>query len=256
MKGMPVPAMQYPDNETAARAVFDAIKVHALPVRHLALHSAGARWTAVRRQAAFDEWRLVPANTPGPHRHGRLAFRRVPETPNLMSAGFGATRGLGRQLAELANPALMMDGSWFWRNRLVGDVFAGALDTPIRAVMAATGQPVFVALELIRFDALPELGGTPVLPPYPADRLVFRIRDDAQSLSAVVLPEHELSPLATSPALRDLVLHAEALPDLWWAWIDLHIGVRVAYADEDVPGAWDANELWSRALAPWLPWVH
>jgi hypothetical protein len=252
---MQVPTIRYSDNETAARAVFRTIQTRAQPVRHLALQPWGAHRTSGHGHAAFAEWRLVPANTPGAHRHARLALRRVPEDPNLLCAGFGATRGVGRQLAELANPALMMDGSWFWRNRLVGDVFAGALDAPIRAVMAATGGPLYVSLELIRFDALPEYG-IPVPPPCPADRLVFRIRQDGQALSPIVLPEHELSPLATSMALRDLVMHTEALPDLWWTWIDLRIGVHLAYGDADLPGTWDAETLWTRALAPWLPWVH
>lgn len=253
IEGMPVPRMQYPDNETAARAVFRTINTRAVPVRHLALQPAAPRRPAGR--AAFAEWRLVPANTPHTQRHGRLVFRRVPEDPNLMSTGFGATRGLGRQLGELGNPALMMDGSWFWRNRLVGDVFAGTFDAPIRSVMAATDQPLLVSLELTRFDALPEFGN-PVPARYPDDRLVFRIRQDGQALSPVVLPEHELSPLASSMALRDLIMHVEALPDLWWAWIDLQIGVQIVYGHEDSPDAWDAEQLWTRALAPWLPWVH
>jgi hypothetical protein len=254
---MELPTIQYPDNETAARAVLQAIKARAQPVRHLALQPAGGRRAPARTtgRSAYNEWRLVPASTPGTHRHARLAFRRVPEDPNLMCAGFGATRGLGRQLAELANPALMMDGSWFWRNRLVGDVFASALHAPIRAVTAAVGQPPFVSLELIRFDALPSFD-IPAPSSYPDDRLVFRVRQDGQSLSPIVLPEHELSPLASSMTLRDLVMHTEALPDLWWAWIDLQIGVHLAYGHAETPGAWDAETLWTQALAPWLPWVH
>jgi hypothetical protein len=253
VKHMQVPRIQYPDNQTAARAVLRTIQTRVQPIRHLSLQPISGPSTAGR--AAFGEWRLIPANTPGPHRHARLSLRRVPEDPNLMSAGFGATRGLGRQLADLGNPTLMMDGSWFWRNRLVGDVFAGALDAPIDATMEATGQAPFVSLELIRFDALPDYG-IPMSLSYPADRLVFRIRQDGQGLSPVVLPEHELSPLASSMALRDLILHIEALPELWWAWIDLQIGVYFAYGDEDVPGAWDAEALWTSALAHWLPWVH
>lgn len=253
---MTAPTLQYPNNETAARALRRTLNTLTPPVRHLTLYATRTPWAAGRESAAFSEWRLVPANTPGVHRHGRLVLRRLAEDPNQLSAGFGVTRGMGRQLADLADPDVMMDGTWFWRNRLVGDVLAGALDAPIRTVMAETEQSVYLALSLIRFDTMPDLANALYAPSLPADRLVFRIRDDARSLSPAVLPEHELSPLASSPTLRDLLLHIEAHPDLAWAWIDLHLGAHFAYGNAETVGAWDAAALWRRTLAPWLPWVH
>jgi hypothetical protein len=94
----------------------------------------------------------------------------------------------------------------------------------------------------------------------PDDRAVFAVRDDSLALDPVVRPEDDLFMVEYAHRMQDLVMAIEGIEHVWWYWIDLRIGIRVAYGSGEksdaAAGIWGAGDLWQHALAPWLPWVH
>jgi hypothetical protein len=179
-----------------------------------------------------------------------------------MSAGFYVERGFGRQVSDLVPEHLVMQPSWFW-TRFRNEVFGGLADTTLRSLLDRTQQSVTLTLDLYRFDRAPVAGDYPGLgadenslsAAEPDDHLAYTVRDQSLMLSLAEGAENELVPLSQAGYLRDLVVQIEGMPDLPWFWIDVRIGVRLAYG-QDGADNWDAAQVWDRTLSPWLHWVH
>lgn len=248
---MAIPGLQAPNNEQAARAVYQHIRALQPPVRHLTL------WPLSRTSRAFGEWWLTPRSDAPSHQHARLSFARAWDAADLMVAGFGATRGFGRQAEALVDSERIMHPNWFW-SRLLSDTLAGAFEIPLRTVMDRSDQPVWAQLDLYTLGHEPDPALAPA-PALPDDRLAFALLDHTLALTRFTEATAELAPLNGVTDLRELLLRIEGLPGIAWMWIEVRIGVRARYA-ESSPGsdadAWGAQELWDRVLSPWLPWVH
>jgi len=253
------PTLSAVGNREIARAVYGHARL--LPeARHLRLmpRERGARST---RQADFSEWWLSPdPRWPG-YRHSKLFMDRVwgppgRRLPGLLRAGFTVARGFGRQAEALVPPALVIDSGWCWY-RFLSDSLAGAFDAPVRAVLAAAGQPVLVDLSLYYFDRLPT-EATEAARPVPDDRVSFAIHDDSLAFVCTNPGGDSLAPLASVGSLRELAIRVEGTPDLTWYWIDVRICVKAWYIGPESGGntLWRPPDLWQRALAPWLRWVH
>lgn len=254
---MPIPTVAYNTNRAAAHAVHRHIS--RLPnARHL--HLQPREWDGRdRREGDYTEWWFIPVRDRSGFQHGRLFVDRVwgppgKRLPGLLRAGFTVARGFGRQVADMVPPSLALTSGWFWY-RFLSDSMAGVFDTPLRAVMANTGQPVTVDLTLYYFDRYPDPGSQMGLQT-PNDRMTFEVSDADLTLQVVREGGTILHPLLTATSLRDLILHIEGVPDLTWYWIDVHICAQTWYGDTETPNVWDAAALWEAALAPWLPWVH
>ncbi|MGC9467730.1 MAG: hypothetical protein ACP5HS_04005 [Anaerolineae bacterium] len=240
---MTIPTVQYPDNEEAAHAVYQHVQARPT-TRHLRLQPAS------RGGGAYGEWWLIPGPERPPYRYGKLYIRRVALGPRMMSVGFCFHRGVGRHLDALVDPEVTMGPSWFW-SRFLNDALAGAFETPLREIMARSGRSVQTTLELYHLNHAPgPRTGHP-----PDDRLVFTVDETTLRLRPDELAEEELAPLTTASDLRELALWVEGMQDLWWFWIDVHIGISLRYGDEET-GDWGAADLWNKALAPWMSWVH
>ena len=191
--------------------------------------------------------------------YGRLFIDRIwgppgRRLPGLLRAGFTVSRGFGRQVAEMVPPSLAMTPNWFW-TRFLSDSMAGVFDAPLRAVMERVDQPVTVDVALTYFDRYPAPTSS-AEPPTPDDRLVFEVDPGPLTLKTLRKGGQHLAPLVSAQTLRDLVLRIEGVPDLTWYWIDVHLCIKAWFEDADAQSGWDAADLWAKALAPWLPWVH
>lgn len=260
---MTYPSITYANNKEAAHAVHRHITT--LPqARHLRLLPR-ERARRDRSTADFAEWWFTPnLDWPG-YRYGKLFVDRVwgppgKRLPGLLRAGFTLARGFGRQAAELVPSDLVISPNWFWY-RFLSDSMAGVFDAPLRSLLTNCGQPVSVDLTLYYFDRYPDPGNE-IGVRTPDDRLTFTIRDRSLTFEVVREGSSILAPLATATSLQDLVLRTEGVQDLTWYWIDVHICVQAWYQeaqtqpDAGTSETWNGTELWNRALAPWLPWVH
>ncbi len=217
---------------------------------------------------ALGPWWFIPGTGWPPYAHAKLFLRRVPGTetrsdPGLFCLGLRLERGLGRQLAgrqwpgdpealDLVDPLLTMQPSWFW-HRFLNDTLGGLINTPLRALLERSEQPLTIELDLYRADSVPAPDRGDV---WPDDHMAFAILDEGLLLHPIELARAELKPLSEAATLRELVLQIEGVPKLTWYWINVRIGVQVSYGAPDAKDAWDAPELWHRAMEPWLPWLH
>lgn len=256
---MSIPTIRYNNTERATQAVIRHITALMPPVRHLKPRPSDSS------ARAFADWWLLP-NTGRPvPGHGKLFLRQEPDTrtastPGLMALGFCVERGLGRQLGgaqlgetyrmDLVDPRLIIQPSWLWY-RFLNDALGGLFDTPLRTILARSGQPVSIDLELSRADTALAAWTRRGLPD---DRLSFAVLDDTLLLHPTRVAAAELSVLDDAATLRELVLRMEGVRDLSWYWITVSIGIQVAYGDEQ--SDWDAAALWHNVLEPWLAWMH
>jgi hypothetical protein len=240
------PTLAYSDNEQAAHAVYRYIKALTPPIRTFRLRPENYR------RPTFSAWWLLPGAALPVQAMSKLLIDRVAEAPSLMKVGCQVARGLGRQCADLVPSSLVMGPSWTW-HRWLNDVMGGVLDAPMRSIMKRADQDLFIAVSLYDFHHAEAGLQTP------DDRAVFTVRDASLSLEPVVRPHDDLFMVEYARRMQDLVMAIEGIEHVWWYWIDLRIGVRVAYGKEpDDAGedAWTATELWHHALEPWLPWIH
>jgi hypothetical protein len=155
-----------------------------------------------------------------------------------------------------------MQPSWFW-TRFRNEVFGGLADATLRELLDRTQQSVTLSLDLYRFDRVPaastcpglDFDDLPLSASEPDDHLAYTVRDRSLMLSLAEGAENELASLNQAGYLRDLIMQIEGMPDLPWFWIDVRIGVRMAYG-QDGTDNWDAAGIWDRVLSPWLHWVH
>jgi hypothetical protein len=145
----------------------------------------------------------------------------------------------------------MMQPTWYWR-RLLNEVQAGVLDAPIQTILERSGQPVVVEIEVFRFNQIPE---PDIVYPWPDDRVTYEIADATLEMAQTEEAGTLLEPLDDVTRLEALIPRIEMLPKLSWYWVNLRIGIHVRYGSRD-RGDWSADELWRRALEPWLPWVR
>lgn len=254
---MSYPTIAYQTNKAAAHAIDR--RISALPhARHL--HLMPREWSGRDHSGSeYAEWWFIPVRDRSGYRHGRLFLDRVwgppgRRLPGLLRAGFTVSRGFGRQVADMVHPALALHSGWFWY-RFLSDSMAGAFDAPMRAIMARTDQAVTVDLVLYYFDRYPDPGSHLGLQT-PDDHMTFEVGAASLKLQVVREGGEILEPLVSATSVRDLVLHIEGVPDLTWYWIDVHLCIKAWFGDETSPGTWDAEDLWDKALVPWLPWVH
>lgn len=254
---MAYPTVAYETNKAAAQAVHRHIST--LPqARHLYLMPH--EWSGHDRLGSdYTEWWLIPVRDRSGYQHGRLFLDRVwgppgKRLPGLLRAGFTVARGFGRQVAEMVPPNLALNAGWFWY-RFLSDSMAGVFDGPLRTVIARANQPATIDLALYYFDRYPDPGSDLGLQT-PDDRMTFEVDEASLRLQVVREGGEILAPVVSATTLRDLVLRIEGVPDLTWYWIDVHLCVKAWFGGDDIPGAWDAAELWNCALQPWLPWVH
>lgn len=250
---MDVPTVAYQDNQQTAHAVRDHLD-HLYPDGH--------RFTARPYQfqaPEYTHWWFMPSTGWPAYRHPKLFIQQYRPQPGLQSeymyTGFYVERGHGKAVLELDprfDPKMIMQPGWFWFD-FVRHAEAGELDAPLREVVERSGLPVIVSVDLWEYrDAEDRYR----LTRDPYDNLEFAITAaepsfDIQSRSHTEI----LQGLDESTSLGELARGLEERKQLDWFWVNLFVGVKLRYGDEET-GTWGARDIWRNAMEPWADWVR
>jgi hypothetical protein len=244
------PKIVYDNNDKVAHAVSHYLDgLHPSPQR-FALRPYN------RFLPQFTEWWLIPSNEWPAYRYSKLFFHRfqpAPERTEWFYTGFYVERGLGEQLASLADvkKTHIMHGDWYWHD-FIRQAKAGEMDSAVQEVLLNSQRPVVLSMDVYGFNQVPE-PDTERQPPYDWIEFVIHSQDGHFRLGQ---PGSEiLAQLNSCVNLSELAQCLEALTELDYFWVNLLIGIRLQYGTE-ADGSWKAAEIWHRALEPWNSWVR
>jgi hypothetical protein len=244
-----LPSVPFENNHKLAHGVLDFLQDS--PIRgRLSLRPFN------RYSTAFTNWWLVPSPADWPaYHHSKLCFFMMPaQSPDGRSVltGYYVEKGLHpslRGLPDVKAPHIMGD-DWYWH------AFPSVTNDPeffdaARLTLSLTSLPLLLVLDAYAFNKAPE----PDEPSgNPSDTLVFRIADPKLQLMLDREPSADLSPFARHRSIYDLVADLHDSTDMRFFWLDLRIGIELAFKAPSQP-IWHAREVWGMTLAPWLPWI-
>lgn len=250
---MEVPTVVFQNNDQAVHRVRDHLD-HLYPDGH--------RYTArpYQRQAPeFTHWWFMPSTEWPAYHHSKLFIQQYRPQPGVQSeylyTGFYVERGFGERVLELDprfDRKMIMQPNWFWF-RFVGHAEEGELDAPLGETLERSGFPVIVSVELWEYrDAEDRYR----LTRGPYDSIEFAVTEAEPSLSVQSRSQTDvLESLDDCPSLGELARGLESRSELDWIWVNLFIGVKFRYGDEQT-GTWRASDIWRNAMEPWEPWIH
>ena len=244
---MEVPTTVFQNNEQAARAVHDHLD-HLYPDGH--------RFTRRPYQyqaPEFTHWWFVPSTDWPAYRHSKLFIRQMRSDPEFLYTGYRVERGLGTQLASVPDVRRqhIMQPNWYWFEFL-RHAQAGDLDAPLREVLDRSKLPLIISMLLWEFNHAPLPDEEPGAP---HDYAEFAIRSQDLQFEAAVKGTKILRQVNQCSDLRELGQHFDGSEETDWYWVDLFIGVKLRYGDEET-GTWRARDIWRNAMEPWQPWIH
>jgi len=242
---MSLPITKFPTNDTAARAVLDHIRatypiaqeLHARPYNHY--------------EPEFSRWWLIPGTDWPAYRHSKLSIRKSPVNPGEMYAGFYTEKGLDRTLTGMpeVQPSYIMRDDWYW-HQFLREARGGGLDPVVEEVIRRSGCPVRLLIEIYGFNRIPR----PEVAALPDELVQLKRLPSASGYELEVPASTALTPFNSCRSVKDVAECLQTASDFRFFWIDLHIGIHLAYGSE-TSGTWAAAEIWQNALAPWSSWV-
>lgn len=243
---MVFPISKFENNAAAARGVLDFLDLsrgtpqefHARPFNHY--------------EPKFSRWWLIPSTDWPACRHSKLSIRKSPE--QQMYVGFYTEKGLDGSLASMpgVDAALILQNDWYWHEFLTA-AERGDFDEVIETLMQQSACSARLLVEIYAFNHVP----TPENAVRP-DESQQLVREPSASHFEVADASSVLTTLATlgsCRSIRDVAVWLKEQSALRFFWIDLHIGIQLAYGSE-TSGTWGAKEMWEKALAPWIFWVR
>jgi hypothetical protein len=245
---MEVPKVIFEDNYRAANAVRDHLD-HLYP--------DGRPFTARPYQfqaPEFTDWYFFPGSGHWPaQRHGKLFIRRHPEEHDCLCAGYFVERGHGQQVL-MADPGsdrkLIMQPDWYWFE-FVRHAQVGELDAPVREVLQRSQVPLSIRADLWRYRPRDD----DMRSRTPDDTIQFRIDSPEAGFQNVKKSEDIFARLNDSTNTQELTARLDGWDELDWYWVNLFIGVKLRYGDEET-GTWRARDIWRNAMEPWADWVR
>ncbi|OPZ96697.1 MAG: hypothetical protein BWY70_01691 [Bacteroidetes bacterium ADurb.Bin408] len=145
-----------------------------------------------------------------------------------------------------------MTERWYWHDFLKQSK-SGAVDDVARSVSINLGCPVTILLKAYEFNRIHEPdkeSGVPV------DSLELRLDTNKEDLYTVLKGSKILKPLNVSHNVAEMANILEEKKEFSFFWIDVMIGVLLRYKGIKQDDEWGAEEIWHKALKPWLPFVH
>ncbi len=89
------------------------------------------------------------------------------------------------------------------------------------------------------------------------DKILFSSRDGSLKVESSDTPSRFLGDISQLQRLDDLASAIDCIQNAGWFWIDAFIGSLFERASDPLsPNAWDAGELYSKALSVWEPWFE
>ena len=249
-EGDPVMSMRtkYPN----ARSVAYAVK-RVLDSRGMANVTARP-WNKFDPENTF--WWLVPETKWPAYNHGKFFFTPDRAPKGFLFCGLHMEKGLDPSVSE-AYPSrggkrLIMHDDWTWFPFL-DDLRSGAFEQTIQKASKGIGAPVLIRLEVGYVEDPGSFDPHAIRLQW--DKIVFSSRNGSLKVETSETPSRFLGDISKLQRLGDL---AEAIGDMQnagWFWIDIFIGSLFERAANPVgQDAWDATQLWAKALCMWEPW--
>lgn len=242
---MSLPITKFPTNDTAARAVLGHInmtrptsqQLHARPFNHY--------------EPEFSRWWLTPGSDWPAYPHSKLSIRKSPTSPGEMYVGFYTEKGLDKSLARISEvqPTYIMQDDWYW-HQFLREAREGVLDPVAEEVVRRSDCTMRLLIEIYAFNSIP-CPGAAIRP----DEFVQLKRVPSASSYEPEIPGGKvLAPFNSCSSVKDVAECVQTESGLRFFWVDLHIGIHLAYGSE-TSGTWGAAEIWQNALVPWSLWV-
>lgn len=236
----------YPNNARTAHAVYAFLEEGNLPEKTLTLRPFN------RFDPAYTEWWMIPSSGWPAYRYGKLCFWRYPnDSDGLMYVGYYVEKGLDSSMSGMPelNKAWIMSKDWYWHS-FVDELASGRFEAIAKTVAKSCKQPVRLLFQVNEFNKVPKEDEPRSKP---SDALIFDLGEGENTLSVVEPAVSVLSKLNEEMSPADLAANLSAL-DLRFHWLDLVIGVRFRYGNKSESTS-AARDLWSLAMAPWMPLV-
>ncbi|MFL5330488.1 MAG: hypothetical protein ACJ8C4_16415 [Gemmataceae bacterium] len=239
---MGTPKCCYADNERAALGVNSVVHDRAYSVHPYNSHD-GYRTST--------EWWIHPPLRGKDKRSYRYAkhFFATAEAEDdrhpMLFTGFCVEKGYSPGIPGL-DPAYVLNDIWYWK-RALSEASSGAYDHVMSTVLARTGCPVWIYLNIYPMNQPPNHD---LHRPPPYDCVKQKITDGSLEFQLVRPASKELRALNSSQNLRELGHSLAEMKDLGFFWINFLVGVRLEYSDGEF-GSWGPRELWDNALQPW-----
>ncbi|MBI4456681.1 MAG: hypothetical protein HY644_12375 [Acidobacteria bacterium] len=148
--------------------------------------------------------------------------------------------------------ALILQNDWYWHEFLTA-AQRGDFDEVIETLMRQSACSAHLLVEIYAFNHVPTPENT--VGPDESQQLVREPSGSHFEVAGTSSVSTTLGTLGSSRSIRDVAVWLKERPELRFFWIDLHIGIQLAYGSE-TSGTWGAREMWEKALAPWLRWVR
>ncbi len=224
------------------------------------LDSRGMANVTARPWNKFDPdntfWWLVPHTEWPAYNHGKFFFSPDRAPKGFLFCGLHIEKGLDPKVSEAypsrAGKRLIMTDDWNWY-RFLDDLRSGALHSAVRQASEEIGAPLLIRLEA---GYVEDPGSfDPQAIRFQWDKVVFSFRDSSLKVETRETPSRLLGDITELRRLEDLAGAIDHMQNAGWFWIDTFIGSLFERAADPVgQDAWDAAELWTKALCLWEPW--
>ncbi|HNQ63900.1 MAG TPA: hypothetical protein PLA81_03365 [Syntrophorhabdaceae bacterium] len=203
------------------------------------------------------EWWLIPDKEWPAYHNGKLFIWRTPpysSSPGLLYAGYYVEHGLDKEVGNLpsVNKKLVMTERWYWHEFLKQSK-SGAVDDMARSVSMNSGFPVTIFLKAYEFNRIHEPDKESGIP---FDSLEFRLDPNKEGLHAALRGSKILKQVNASRDVAEMANILDDKKEFSFFWIDVMIGVLLHYKGTNQDSEWGAEEIWHKALKPWLPFVR
>jgi hypothetical protein len=241
-------SVRYPNARSAAYAVKRVLDSRGIK------NVTARPWNMYEPDITF--WWLVPRTQWPAYNLGKLFFSpdRAPE--GFLFCGLHIEKGLDPSVSEVypsrAGKRLIMASDWTW-NRCLDDLKSGAFEPTIQQISKEIGELVFIRLEA---GYVEDPGSfDPQAKRFKWDKIIFSSRDGSLKMETSETPSRFLGDISKLQRLADLAKAINDMHNAGWFWIDVFVGGLFERAADPVgKGAWDAAELWTKALCIWEPW--
>jgi hypothetical protein len=201
-------------------------------------------------------WWLVPHTEWPAYNHGKFFFSSDRAPKGFMFCGLHMEKGLDPSVSEAypsrAGKRLIMTDAWTWY-RFLDDLGSGALELTVQKASKEIDEAVLIRVEA---GYVEDPGSfDPHAIRFQWDKIVFSSRDGSLKVETRETPSRLLGDITELRRLEDLAGAINHMQNAGWFWIDTFIGGLFERAADPVgQDAWDAAELWAKAICMWEPW--
>jgi len=240
--------IKYPNARSVAYAVKSVMSSRGM------VNVAARPWNMYDPENTF--WWLVPHTEWPAYNHGKFFFSPDRAPKGFLFCGLHIEKGLDPSVSE-AYPSrggkrLIMKEDWTWF-RFLDDLRSGTLYSSVQQASKEIDAPVLIRLEA---GYVEDPGSfDPHAIRFQWDKIVFSSRDGSLKVETCETPSRLLGDITEVRRLEDLPGALAHMQNAGWFWIDTFIGSLFERAADPVgQDAWDAAELWTKALCMWEPW--